>query len=118
MAIFSNLVLRKIRRKLRVLLNRGIFERLIAAKHHRQQFEKQSEALGLLSKDSSSARKLSRPGRRRQRGRDKEIKKSAQEEQLWKIRSEAMREKIRHRKKDAMERWSITATTSGSFRGV
>ncbi len=56
--------------------------------------------------------------RTRERGSpDKRLKHTAQEEQLWKLRSMTQREKTRHRKQEALNRWTMTATSGGMFRG-
>jgi hypothetical protein len=128
---FSKAALRKAKRKLRRLINRRIFAMFMAHKVMRAQAnlraEQQSNALSAL-KGESSAKRLGlagkrkglgrpRPGRARARDRDEGVKKSAKEEQLWQLKSNAMKEKARQRKKDAMDRWQMLNTSGGAFRG-
>ncbi|MBI1275897.1 hypothetical protein GC177_07990 [bacterium] len=132
---FSKSALRKAKRKLRRLINRRIFAMFMAHKVMRAQADlraqQQDDALSALKGESSArrlglpgkrrglgrARERQKPGRTRTRDRDEGVKKSAKEEQLWQLKSNAMREKARNRKKEAMDRWQMLNTSGGSFRG-
>ncbi len=67
--------------------------------------------------EEARVKSLTRRSRPRERDKDGNIKRSSREEQLWKLKSVNMKEKIRGRKKEAMRRWTMTATSGGAYRG-
>jgi hypothetical protein len=133
-AIFYNFKLAAAKRKLkkymrllkryaRMMKNRRIQMLNRAHQIHmdaRKQEQKRDEARfqSAFGKGKGKTRSKAGRGRQRSRSRDRDIKRSAREEQTWKLKTDAMREKARDRKKEAMNRWSMTATSGGAFRGI
>lgn len=121
MAIFGGHIkktIKKLAKLLQRMKNRLMARRMWTALQHTAETTR-------VRKQQESWRDRARPpqrghsrGKERKRGPDRAIKRNAQEEQLWKLKSANMREKVRGRKKDAMNRWSNTATSGGAFRGV
>ena len=114
-------MLRILAKRMRILKNRKLQILNLTHQHHMSRKEKSlKEDYARFEKafGKGKGKSRSRPGRTRQRGRDQGIKKSAREEQMWKLKTDAMKEKARDRKKEAMNRWSMTATSGGAFRGV
>jgi len=117
---YSRSLLRKFKKLFWQLRARALAIMFHMSRHaHHSGFQAPSEQ---KSSDSrSKTQKLdARLGRLRgrSRGRDDGVKRSAKEEQLWKIKADTLKEKSRQRKQEAMDRWKVAATTSGAFRGV
>jgi len=115
--------LRLLRRRMQLIKNRKTQILNRAHQVHmdaRKQEQKRDEARfqSAFGKGKGKSRSKAGRGRKRQRSRDRDIKRSAREEQMWKLKTESMREKARQRKKEAMNRWSMTATSSGAYRGL
>lgn len=113
-------VIKKLAKLLQRMKNRLRARMVWAAQKHDaslQRSREQQDSWRERAKSSERSRSATR-SKGRKRGPDRSIKRNAQEEQLWKLKSANMREKVRGRKKDAMKRWSNTATSGGAFRGV
>lgn len=139
MALFYHFKIKKLPKKWRKLLQRAKNRRLAIFIHtHRHHDEQRAASLmgsqrGALKGDtrvkpSGKRRAAARDRLRQRQGRqrdgrqrdrsDRSMRKSAQEEQLWQLKSRSMKERTRDRKREAMDRWAMTAVTGGSYRGV
>lgn len=119
----TNARFRALKRKIQRMINRWRAILMHTALHHSRMRKESIQKRSAPSPDKARKRqqRLGKMRDRRQgrsRNRDRGVAKAAKEEQLWQLKSNALREKSRDRKQQAMDRWTITATTSGNYRGL